>query len=247
MRKMNFSYQTVLASALLASLPLVQAAEDVPFEFSANVALTSDYVWRGMSQNDEGWAIQGGFDITHETGFTLGTWASNVKFLEDDTVKPEDRADIEVDFYLGYEGEADNGYSYGIKAGRYTYPGAASDLNYDFNEYNIHVGYSMPQGTAFSLAYDYAPETFGDVGEEHHYVLAMSHSLPTGLGFSGYVAQRSFGDNDKAGDDYIYYGASLSFPIADFEGSISYSDTDLDKAAALKADERVFFTLSKSF
>jgi len=120
-------------------------------------------------------------------------------------------------------------------------------LNYDFNEYNIHVGYSMPQGTAFSLAYDYAPETFGDVGEEHHYVLAMSHSLPTGLGFSGYVAQRSFGDNDKAGDDYIYYGASLSFPIADFEGSISYSDTDLDKAADLKADGRVFFTLSKSF
>jgi len=100
MRKMNFSYQTVLASALLASLPLVQAAEDGPFEFSANVALTSDYVWRGMSQNDEGWAIQGGFDITHETGFTLGTWASNVKLLEGDTVKPEDRADIEVDFYL---------------------------------------------------------------------------------------------------------------------------------------------------
>lgn len=35
---------------------------NIPGEFSANVALTSDYVFRGIIQTDEGPAIQGGVD-----------------------------------------------------------------------------------------------------------------------------------------------------------------------------------------
>ena len=39
------------------------------FSASANVTLTSDYKFRGISQSDESPAIQGGFDIEHESGF----------------------------------------------------------------------------------------------------------------------------------------------------------------------------------
>ena len=35
-------------------------------ELSANVAITTDYSFRGISQNDEAMAIQGGFDYAHE-------------------------------------------------------------------------------------------------------------------------------------------------------------------------------------
>ena len=44
---------------------------------SANVAIASDYVFRGFSQTAEGLAIQGGFDATCGS-FYIGVWASNL-------------------------------------------------------------------------------------------------------------------------------------------------------------------------
>jgi len=245
---MKLSYKTtVITSVLLASLPSVQAAPEGPFAFSANVALTSDYLFRGITQTDGGFAIQGGFDINHESGFYIGTWGSNLKFLEDNTVKPEDRADIEIDLYVGFAKDLGNGFSYNVKAGQYLYPGAGSDLNYDLTEFNVTLKYSMPQGTVFDFQYDFSPD-FGGADEGHNYMFGVNHTLSSGLGFRGFVGQQNIEDNNAAGkDDYLYYGLSLSFPVAKFDGSIGYSNTDLDNADAIGADGRVFFTLSKSF
>jgi uncharacterized protein (TIGR02001 family) len=245
---MKLSYKTtVITSVLLASLPTAQAAPEGPFAFSANVALTSDYLFRGITQTDGGFAIQGGFDINHETGFYIGTWGSNLKFLEGNTVKAEDRADIELDLYIGFAKDLGNGFSYNVKAGQYLYPGAGSDLNYDMTEFNVTLKYSMPQGTAFDFQYDFSPD-FAGADEGHNYMFGVNHTLSSGLGFRGFVGQQNIEDNKASGkDDYLYYGLSLSFPVAKFNGSIAYSNTDLDNAEALGADGRVVFTLSKSF
>jgi hypothetical protein len=64
--------KTLIATALLASSSAAMA------EISANVTLASDYVFRGVSQTDNQMAIQGGFDWGHDSGFYVGTWASNV-------------------------------------------------------------------------------------------------------------------------------------------------------------------------
>jgi uncharacterized protein (TIGR02001 family) len=50
-----------LAAVLFAGT--VSTAQAAP-EISGNVALTSDYKFRGISQTDESPAIQGGFDIS---------------------------------------------------------------------------------------------------------------------------------------------------------------------------------------
>ena len=49
-------------------------------EISGNVALTSDYKFRGISQSNEDIAIQGGFDVAFENGIYIGTWGSTVDF-----------------------------------------------------------------------------------------------------------------------------------------------------------------------
>ncbi|MDM8565716.1 TorF family putative porin [Candidatus Halobeggiatoa sp. HSG11] len=238
---MKFLYKTTLVtSALLTCLPAVQAEE--PLTTSANVALTSDYVYRGKTQTDEGIAIQGGFDIFHESGIYVGTWASNVNFLEDSSIAPEDRANMEVDVYVGLSGVLTEELSYDVKIGQYMYPGASSDLEYDLTEFNLTLTYAMPQGTEIGLVYDYSPD-FGGLDNAHHYLLSMDHPLSNGLGIGGYVAQQ----NIDEGDDYFYYGMSVSFPIANLDASLAYSNTDLDNAGDFGADDRVFFTLSKSF
>src|SRR5262245_2646296 len=68
--------------------------------FSGNVALTSDYVFRGISQTQGDPAIQGGFDFTTNVGnapFYAGAWASNVDFGSPSAV----HVPMELDIYAG--------------------------------------------------------------------------------------------------------------------------------------------------
>lgn len=55
-----------------------EESADSPHSFTANVALVSDYRFRGITQTYEDPAIQGGIDYVHRSGLYLGTWASNV-------------------------------------------------------------------------------------------------------------------------------------------------------------------------
>ena len=59
--------------------------------------MTTDYRFRGISQNDEDFAIQGGFDYAHDSGFYAGLWASNVDFQ----IQTVDDASAELDIYAG--------------------------------------------------------------------------------------------------------------------------------------------------
>jgi len=252
---MKVSY-IIAAGALLTNI--VQAAELGSFDISGNMTLASDYVFRGKSQTNDGFAVQGGVDFAHKnSGFILGTWASNVKFLEDKTVLPSDRADIEVDFYVGYGDNLDqylDGLSYTIKANRYTYPGAASSLNYDTTEYSLNLSYTtkkdtdfgleklpylISEGVSFNLLYDFSPE-FSGLGKSHHYGLNVNYTFANGFGVGGEVGQQLI-ENDN---DYLYYGAKVSYPIAGFDASIAYSGTDLEQN---DADDRFIFALSKDF
>jgi uncharacterized protein (TIGR02001 family) len=67
--------------------------------FSGNVAMASDYSFRGISQTDRKPAIQGGLDLAHPSGIYLGTWGSSVNFGED--LSAGQRAQMELDVYGG--------------------------------------------------------------------------------------------------------------------------------------------------
>jgi uncharacterized protein (TIGR02001 family) len=59
--KTKVSRAGVALVALLATAGTAMAEG----EWSGNVAMTSDYVWRGVSQSNEDPAIQGGFDYAN--------------------------------------------------------------------------------------------------------------------------------------------------------------------------------------
>ncbi len=84
MKKTNIS----IAIALLATSSISLAEEDNSFwgiTPSASAALTTDYIWRGVSQTNNDPAIQGSFDLSHESGIYAGVWGSNVEFGDQDT------------------------------------------------------------------------------------------------------------------------------------------------------------------
>lgn len=171
-------------------------------EFESNVALSNDYVWRGMTQTSEETAISGGFDISGENGLYFGTWASNVEF--------GDNAATELDWYAGYSNELESGVTYDVGYLAYTYPGENS---LDFDEIYLGFGYSY-FGVTFSLGQDSAPDnteasfalgetgvsvTYGDYEDYGKYTL-ISYDLPTaiaGLGIS--IGWSDFSANTNSG------------------------------------------------
>ncbi len=71
-------YNLVLAAIVTVGISSPVLAEDSPHSFSANVGVVSNYLWRGVTQADDGPAVQGGVDYAHSSGFYLGTWVSNI-------------------------------------------------------------------------------------------------------------------------------------------------------------------------
>lgn len=79
--------------AALFSALLLLPSFAVQGDTSGTVALSSDYFWRGISQNAGNPAISLGYEIK-ENGFYAGIWGSQVDY--------GDEASVEYDLYAGY-------------------------------------------------------------------------------------------------------------------------------------------------
>lgn len=121
----------LLATGLaLSVLPAATAQDGADFlggSFSANVAVTTDYTFRGITQSSGDAAVQGGFDWASDL-FYAGVWGSTVDF-NDELVDPftgvtvSDGASTEIDFYAGFTPSiGDVGLTFG--AIYYFYPDA---------------------------------------------------------------------------------------------------------------------------
>lgn len=117
---MKKSILTIAVASLFVMAGQSAMAEDAAsdWSYSANVAFTSDYYVRGLSQNWHKPALQGGFDVEHASGFYAGVWGSNIS----PNTFPD--SSLEIDVYAGYAGEfGDSGVGYSVGLIGYTYPG----------------------------------------------------------------------------------------------------------------------------
>ncbi|MEX1828440.1 TorF family putative porin [Luteibacter sp. CQ10] len=108
-----------IVSAAIASLcltPGARAQDASPV--TGNVAVVSDYVFRGITQSWAHPAIQGGADYVHPSGFAAGTWASSVS----DRSYPGGSMEWDVYASFGHSLGEDWSWRAGIYA--YLYPGA---------------------------------------------------------------------------------------------------------------------------
>ena len=164
-----------------------------------NTAVTSEYIWRGMSQG-KGAAVSGGIDISGENGFSAGVWVSNVDF--------GDNATYELDVYAGYNfGPVSVGYIY------YAYPDN-TDEGYDFSEVNISADIG-----SFSLGANILADADWDMdfGDDVYYTLDTSFNAAEGIDISLHLG---FYDYD-ASDEETDYGISI-----DFESGFSFAVID---------------------
>jgi uncharacterized protein (TIGR02001 family) len=115
-----------------------------PHAVTANIALASQYVFRGLTQTDGKPAIQGGVDYAHASGWYAGTWMSNISWYTQQNAgsisapvalgspgrlgypyqpNASNSASLEWDLYGGFKGSFAEDWSYDAGFIRDLYPG----------------------------------------------------------------------------------------------------------------------------
>ena len=141
---------TALSGSAMAqdtvAAPAPAVAEAVPDNVvSYNVALTSDYRYRGISQTRLQPAVQGGVDyVNNPTGVYVGAWATNIKWIKDGGGD----ASYEFDVYAGKRGQITDTFAYDVGALYYGYP--SNKLATSANTFEL---YAQISAGPFSIKY----------------------------------------------------------------------------------------------
>ncbi|MFK7956524.1 MAG: TorF family putative porin [Lysobacterales bacterium] len=221
---------------------LLMAGTAAADDFTANIAIDSNYIWRGLTQTQNEVAVSGGMDYVWDNGFYVGTWISNVSYA------PGDVFSYENDVYLGYSFEA-SGVTYDFG---YLYFNYDDEAEFDFAEVYGSVGIGAFTFGLNILAHTEADEAPGQdfgFGETIYAYGDWSTEIREGLEL-GLHAGYHDGDFNEAfngvPEGYFEYGISLSK-----DGfTVKLTGTDLDDAGpdGLDNDEVKFVVgYSKEF
>jgi uncharacterized protein (TIGR02001 family) len=214
------------------------ADEGRKFTYSFNLGVVSDYVFRGISQNDNDPTIQGGIDLGYGI-FYAGWWASGVNF---DAASNDAR--VEMDWYAGIkptwrEATFDFGVIY------YTYPGASyfpgvvggADLNYV--ELKAGVSGELFKNLATGAAIYWSPSYFGETesvwtfeGVAGYTFHEIGPFTPSITGAVGYQTGGSDYSSFNGFNHYWYYNAGLALAVDKLTFDFRYWGTDASNSTS---------------
>ncbi len=176
-----------LAAALAATFatPMLAQAADAKSDwtFAGNAGLFSDYRFRGFTQTGYKFAYQGGFDLSHASGFYLGNWNSNVEQAL------YNGASLEMDLYGGYKGSfGDVGYDVGYIYYAYPNTGALGTTKIKNGEFYIGGSYGPVSAKYYVTTTKFfsagEPPSYADVDTKGSGYLDLSGSFDLGGGFA---------------------------------------------------------------
>lgn len=245
--------KTVVAGALAAALaPMTAFSADPPptpeHNFTGNVGIYSQYIFRGLTQTNKEPAIQGGFDYAHKSGLYAGTWASNISWLRDSGLYSAGGSG-EFDFYGGWKPTWGD-FTFDLGTLYYWYPGdpniVGNPLNIKANTWEIYGAVTWKWFTA-KYSHSIQKDTFGVRDADGTYYIDLSASVPlgdfvkplTGFTFLAHWGTQKYKGTDprnvvvggvRQSNDQLYsyddwkVGMSYALP-KDFTIGAFYSDT----------------------
>jgi uncharacterized protein (TIGR02001 family) len=206
--------KSLIATSVLAASAVTSSVALAESPFTANIGVTSNYMWRGVTQTNYQSAIQGGLDYAFSNGAYVGTWASNVSWT--------DPIGYEVDLYGGYGFDVgatswDVGYIY------YGYPNTSDDIAgaADFGEVYVNFSWTwLGLGAAYQTNAKTSDPAVEDSGNLYYY--ASGSWDVGGVGLGATIGRYTF--KNASDSDYTYGEVSLSKD--DFTFSISKTNAD---------------------
>ena len=238
---------TLLAGSAFSATAAMADETDPPSDITVtgNVAIVSDYRFRGLSYSAGDPALQGQIGVNHSSGLYAGIWASS---LEDSAVY----GNMEMDFFAGWTGAVGKGVTADVGLYYYQYPnGHVGKANY-FEPYASLSTTFGPATAKVGVNYAWKQDSLG--GDDNLYLYGeLGFAIPdvplsfsTHLGYADGVQSPNFltGKSTKAGFDYSV-GATYNVTKA-LSLSVSYIGIDGNSIDSFSNDA-VVGTLKVSF
>lgn len=247
---LSFTAALISVSSILLSPASAQSSAAAPEPisvvtpgpFTANLTLTNDYRYRGISQSNFRPAVQGGFDYAHSSGFYVGNWNSSISWISDAASAAGNSASapIEMDFYGGFKYEWSKGFTADVGVLQYYYPTTnlsafaanpnTTELyaaqNFTFDAVTGYLKFSWAASTLFGTA-NSAGSNYTDLTVNYD-TGVWGLSLNAHVGYQ-YVAGRVAGGDVSNSSLYSYtdwkLGVTKDFGSG-FSGSMAYVGTN---------------------
>jgi uncharacterized protein (TIGR02001 family) len=197
-------------------LLLVLAQQCMAAEHSAYVALTSNYVHRGVTQSDNNPAIQLGVDTAFDTGFFVGAWGSSV----DITFNTIHSRDIELNFYGGYTHDVSDRWTIAAQVVAYIYPHQTGPINYDYEEYSLAGNFD----DRIWLEFAYSPDLYHTGFSTTNIELFSEVPLTKRWSLSGGIGR--YNTSGLSGRSYNYWQLGITRALTWADIDFRYHDTD---------------------
>lgn len=207
---------------LTVSAAMLAGSSAALAEISGSVALTSDYIFDGVSQTDNSAAVQVGIDYAHDSGFYAGAWASNVDFGGE--------TNLETDLYAGFTfGSEAVSVDLGAVLYIYTETLSSPPSDEEADYYEIYGGITFAENFTVKAWFT---DDYASAGVDAHrfkatYQAAVSDTWSIPLEYT-------FTDID--GEDFNHFRIGIAGNFEPFTVDLSYHQTDIDVPTGLDPD-----------
>ncbi|MDP2805150.1 MAG: TorF family putative porin [Gallionellaceae bacterium] len=237
---MKQSKLLITALTMAFAIPAVAAETPSASPVTYNIGIVSDYIVRGLTQTSHKPAIQGGGDYAHGSGFYLGAWASNVRWIKDSGAVTSGDGTVELDTYLGIKNYVVADVSYDLGLVRYNYLGGYEpNTAGGFNNADTLEAYVAVAHKWLSIKYSYSLldgflTTPGTKGTNYLDLTATYPFADSGMSLIGHYGKQTFvgKTTDTPGNALSYEDYKVAH-TQDFSGyvlGLNYTSTNASNA-----------------
>ena len=236
MKKLSY----LLALSGLVSVSAIAA--DSPHTVGFNVGVTTDYIFRGVTQTQHKPAVSGGVDYSHSSGLYAGAWLSNQSWVKTggsagagDQYKSS--SNLELDLYGGYKGSLPAEVGYDVGMIHYHYNGERSGATAGYATPDTTEAYLGLTWKIATLKYSYVvsdyfigwggvptPQTKGS----NYLELNATQDIGNGWGVLGHIGYQKV--KNVVGASYTDWKVGATKDVGFGIVTLAYSDTNTDKA-----------------
>lgn len=186
--------------------------------------LTSNYIFRGLTQTNNTGAVQGGITYTLPgTGIYGNVWGSNVKFPEDDL--GHTAATLEFDTSIGFSSTIGDNFSYGLALTRYNYTQSAY---FDYNELIANIQFHF-----ITALVGYSNDVYATGEPGTYYNLGINYNVPekyifgiSGVNILGGIGYYDLNNQTSLYTSYKDYKIQLAKTFDAYQVAVAWTDTD---------------------
>jgi uncharacterized protein (TIGR02001 family) len=203
---------------------LVPAQPALAVTFGGDVAVTSDYIYRGFSESNDKAAAQLDLHASLASGTFAGVWASSL----DSNHRPY--ADVDLEEYIGQRFDLNSEWNTSITVTNYSYQGGHQVYSYDYQQLSASVSYldrwtlmvsAIPNAVRYWRDYEYGRYPAYDAETSGQWTFYKGLSITAGAGYYLFTGTNA-GVNVRSSLGYAYGNAGLAYEWRNWRAEVGY-------------------------